>query len=274
MAVQWSVVFTKVFAATKKYGKWLLTILFGGAVIDVVLDHYRDELMYEFLPSLGRIGQWLLTYPFAILAAALVFIALWMIYLALTEAFNQVESPLVGPKREKLYRARFDPRFLARFVAAVVVFTTICVYGIVRHYKNPFPAVVGVSNAWFAEKFRENDLYISISIKNYSDVPVTARVQRTLSVFDEAIPASEIDMPPSIFMPPWHENTLPVELRFKPGPPSVQWALDHNGVKIGLDTTYNDGKREVTYHWLGKLMGDHYVPGLPGHIYSLKSSLN
>ncbi len=262
MAIAWTTVSAKVLAAAKRRRKLIVVSLVATTIMQVVLGFYRDQMMETVLPQYGKLGRWMLSYPFAALAAVIIFVAAWLVYVALDAAIDQVESPLVGPRREKLYRPRIESKFLASFVVTVVLFVGIFVYGVYRHYRDPFPNVVALSYSWFAEGYRHNDLYIAIVLKNYSDVAVPVHLSTSLRVFDELIPSGEDESPSAVTIPPWHEHTVHLEIGFKKDapPPDLQWALEHNGITVGLDAAYNNGKRDVTLHYLGRLLGDHYVP--------------
>ena len=56
------------------------------------------------------------------------------------------------------------------------------------------------------------------------------------------------------------------EVGFKNGEPNVQSALERNGIRVAVDARYNDGKRDITYHYVGELQGDHYDPRTEGQI--------
>jgi hypothetical protein len=275
MAIVWRTVWTKVLAATKRY-RWRIAVsLGGGAILQIVIGFYRDQMMEAILPHYGKLGRWLLSYPFAALAFVLTCVGVWLIYISLDAAFEQVEYSVVGPRKEKLYRPRIESKFVAGFVVTIVLSITILVFGIYQHYRDPFPNVVALSRAWFAEGFRQNDLYIAIVLKNYSDVPVAVHIGQTLHVGNESIPPSgDSDSPSVVLIPPWQEHTVHHEIGFKKGTTGLQWALEHNLITVGLDAAYNNGKRDVTFHFQGKLLGDHYVPQLGGQINILQDEID
>jgi hypothetical protein len=275
MAIAWTTVSAKVLVAAKRRRRMIVVSLIGTAILQALIAFYRDQLMAAILPQYGKLGRWILSYPFAGLAAVIVFVGVWLVYIALEAAIDQVESPLVGPRREKLYRPRIDSKFVAGFVITIVLSIGIFVYGVYQHYRDPFPNVVALSHSWFAEGFRQNDLYIAIILKNYSDVPIPAHITSTLYVENEAMPGED-ESPEFVTIPPWHEHTIRLEIGFKKDvpPPDLRWALEHNRITVGLDATYNNSKRDVTYHYLGRLLGDHYVRQLEGQINTLKDEID
>jgi hypothetical protein len=159
------------------------------------------------------------------------------------------------------------------------------VYGIVEHYRNPFPNVIAVHDEWFQENYRNNSLYVNVNVMNFSDVSVAARINARFMVFDENIPPFDPSLPPtesnlipkSLVFAPWQMQGIHWEIGFKPGgtePQSLRWAYKQNAMRVALDITYNDGKRDITYHHIGKLIGDHYDPKLIGQIDVVQEERN
>jgi hypothetical protein len=275
LVIDWARVSAKVLGSARRRKMFIVISLVVSALAQFVLEFYRHELMDLILPHFGKLGRLFLTYPFGALAVVITGVATWLIYIAVDAAVEQVESPVLGPGKEKLYRQRIDSKFLAGFVLATLLTTVIFAYGVVRHYRDPFPNVVSLSHAFFEEQYRRNDLYIAVILKNYSDVPVPVKIKGKLSIFGESIAPTEEGAPSTVTMPPWEEHTLHWQLGFKPGAsPSVAWALNHDGIVVGVDALYNNGKRDVEYQWSGRLLGSHYVPNLEGQIDVLQDDTN
>src|SRR5258708_30578984 len=99
MAIVWTTVWAKILAATKRNRRRIAVSLIGTSTLQVVIGFYRDQMMEAILPHYGKLGRSLLTYPFAALAFVLTCVAVWLIYIALDAAFEQVEYSVVGPRK-------------------------------------------------------------------------------------------------------------------------------------------------------------------------------
>jgi hypothetical protein len=228
-------------------------VLIGAGFFDILRELFRAQAMEWMFQHFGRHGKWLIANPFSLLTIAVVDILLWLGWNALKELLVR-ESVLVGPHQQKIYRPRFSSSFTAGLIVGVVVCTGCIVYGAYRYYSTPLPIIVGVTHPWFARNYKNADLYIVLIMKNYSDVPVKIKVEQGMTAFGQPIlqiadPEAEAAMTTLV---PWEEHTLHFSFWFF-GNSMFQDAYAKDNLRPWMNITYNDGKRDVTYRYVGRI---------------------
>jgi hypothetical protein len=256
MAGRFTKVGGKVLLELKKHKKTVLAWFGIGAFVDLLRQHYADEIMSWLLRHFGKVGSWLLGNPFALLTIALIVVVAWVLWVALNEAISQSESSLVGPRKEKLYIPRFSTEFIAGvFVVGLCVIIAVA-YGAYRYYKTPFPLVVSSSGTWFTENYKGADVYVAVKIKNFGDRSVPVSIETFLTFYGQRPPESFVatDVPSvlNLTIPPGGVETSRPQIWFH-GNRSLLNAYHDNQIEVHTIVKYNNGARDVTYTFVGKL---------------------
>ena len=166
----------------EKHWKRVLGILGIATMLDLVKESVRSKIMEWALIHFGRLGRILVGNPFFLLTAALIGIGIWVLWIVLKARFVS-ESTVLGSSGEKLYRPQVSTRFVAGAFTVTLLSLSCVAYGAYSYYSTPLPLFVAVTKTWFLPHYKNADLYIVMTVKNYSDVTIKAKEEWGMTAF-------------------------------------------------------------------------------------------